>query len=725
MVELIVTEKPKSAQRIAEALAEGKPLKKKEKGVFYYEVTHGKNDIIVGCAVGHLFGIAEKEKKGMKYPSFDVEWKPLYEVDKDGFFSKKYYDALKALSKKADSVTIACDLDLEGEVIGLNVLRFICRRKDGRRMKFSTLTKPDLVRAYENASPSIEWGLAHAGETRHELDWYYGINLSRALTSSIKSAGMFKILSIGRVQGPALKIVVEREKEIAAFKSEPFWQLELHGRVKSGILVALHEADKFWKRDEVDAVYRKTKGKDGKVSSIKRQEFEQLPPHPFDLTTLQTEAYRCFGLNPKTTLSIAQELYTSGFISYPRTSSQQLPDSIGYESILKQLQKNQSYEKLCAELLNKKLSPNNGKKTDPAHPAIFPTGTHPMKLNEVSQKVYDLVARRFMATFAGSALRETVTIGIDVEGEQFLAAGTRTKVEGWHRFYGPYARMKEVELPEVKSNEFVTQESLDILDKETKPPARFTPASIIKELEKRNLGTKATRADVVDTLFQRGYVSDKAIKATDLGVEIVETLEKYVPEVVDEELTRHFELEMEEIRESRKKGGDVLEEAKVVLTKILGSFKKKEKDVGAELFEATKSSEIKENTVGKCVKCSGTLMIKRGKFGRFVACSNYPECSVTFKLPSNGMVKTTANACEQCSHPKILIIKKRKKPQETCINPDCETKVTPEARKQISEGENKPCAKCGEGKMVLRKSVYGSFLGCNKFPKCRNIMKLS
>lgn len=719
MVELIITEKPKSAQKIAEALADGKAIKKGDKGVSYYEVTHGKNDIIVACAVGHLFGIDEKNKKGMRYPAFDVEWKPLYEISKNNSYSKKYYDVIKKLSKKADKFTVACDYDIEGSVIGMNIIKYICNQKDARRMKFSTLTKPDLVKAYENASPSIDWGQAIAGETRHNLDFFYGINLSRALTASIKKAGMFKILSIGRVQGPALKIIVEKENDIGAFKPKQYWQLELEGEVKNGVLSALHTKDKFWEKKEAEAAYNKSKGKDGKISDVRKREVEQQAPYPFDLTTLQTEAYRCFGINPKMTLSVAQELYTSGYISYPRTSSQQLPESIEYEKIIKQMQKNAEYKELCETLLkNKKLQPNNGKKTDPAHPAIYPTGIKPAKFTELSKKVYDLVARRFLATFGEPAIRETGTAVIDIEGETFTSSGTRTKYEGWYRYYGQYAKQKEEELPKVEKGEKVKQKKLEMPQKETKPPARYTQASIIKELEKRNLGTKATRADVVDTLFQRGYISDKAIMATDLGTKIVETLEKYSPKVVNEELTRHFELEMEEIMESKKEESAVLEEAKEVLTELLSEFKNKEKAIGDELFEATKTAETKANTVGKCLLCNeGTLMVKRGKFGKFIACSRYPDCTATFKLPSNGLVKTTENTCDQCSYPKVLVIRKSKKPQEVCINLDCP------AKKITSDRIDTKCEKCKEGTLVLRKSVYGQFVACNNFPKCRNILR--
>jgi len=718
MIELIITEKPKSAQRIAESLADGKPLKKGAKGVYYYEITHGNNDIIVASSVGHLFGVAEKKKQGLKYPVFDVEWKPLFEITKSAAFSQKYYDQLEKLAKKADSFTVACDYDIEGSVIGMNIIKLICKQKDARRMKFSTLTKPDLVKAYENVSDSLDWGQAIAGETRHNLDFFYGINLSRALTASIKKAGMFKILSIGRVQGPTLKIIVEKEQEISAFKPEPFWQLELTGTVKKDTLVLLHKNDKFWDKKEVQRIFQKVDGKDGVVSDVKKQDFEQKAPSPFDLTTLQTEAYRCFGLNPKLTLSVAQDLYTSGLISYPRTSSQQLPATIGYSKIIKQLQKNVNYESLCAELLKTKLTPNNGKKSDPAHPAIYPTGVKSRSVTELNQKIYDIIVRRFLATFGEAAVRETVTISVEVEKEVFVTSGTRTKYEGWHKYYGIYAKVKEEELPAISVKNSIKQKKLEMQTKETKPPARYTPASIIKELEKRNLGTKSTRADVVDTLYRRNYVSDKALKATDLGIKIVQTLQKYIPKVVDEELTRHFEMEMEEVRENKKEMGVVLEEARDVLIGILEKFKTKEAAVGKELFEATKSSEIKENTVGKCMVCDkGTLMIKFGKFGRFIACSRYPDCKTTFKLPSNVLIKTTTDVCDKCQHPKVTIIKKRKRPQEVCINPDCQDK------RIETDKENTTCEKCKEGKLVLRKSVYGQFLACNRFPKCRNIIK--
>ncbi len=732
MYELIITEKPNAANRIAEALADGKPIKESLNGVPYYKVTHGKKDIIVACAVGHLYSLTQKEGRKWTFPEFNIEWKPAGEVSKRADFSKKYLNTIKKLSKEANEFTVATDFDVEGEVIGLNVIRHACKKKDANRMKFSTLTKPDLIEAYENKMPNLDWGQANAGETRHFLDWYNGINYSRALTSSIKAAGSFKLMSTGRVQGPALKIIVDREKEIKAFKPVPFWQIELNGDVSKGQIIAWHREDKFWEKEKADEVIKKTKNaKEAIIENTEKKQYQQAPPTPFDLTTLQIEAYRCHRISPKETLSIAQELYTSGAISYPRTSSQILSEKLGFRKIFSELQKQKNYSDLIRKLLEKKsLQPNNGKKADPAHPAIYPTGIAPGNLNEREARIYDLIVKRFMATFSEPAARETATIGINCKEELFIAKGTRTVEKGWHIFYQPYVNIEEEELPAVNKNDKVEVKKIKLHEKETQPPKRYTPASIIKELEKRNLGTKATRSEIVDTLFNRGYVTGKAIEATNLGIKTVETLEQYAPKIVDEELTRHFEEEMEEIREGKRKGEEVLEEAKEAITNIIVDFKKKEKDIGKKLLEANIETRDALSNLGICPACKkGQLQIRSGKFGSFVACNQYPKCKTTFSLPKNALIKPAQKTCETCSFPKVLAIKKGKKPMEFCLNPKCPTKhVEGDAGKEAKEIAKgiieKECPTCKEGKLVLRGSIYGKFYGCSNYPKCKYTEKL-
>ncbi len=730
-MELIITEKPAACKKIADALADGKAIKENIQKVPYYKITHGKKDIIVACAVGHLYSLTQKEGKKWTFPVFDIEWRPASEIRRDAKFSKKYLNVIKKLAKEADEFTVATDYDTEGEVIGLNIIKYACNQKDAARMKFSTLTKPDLIEAYNNKSNKLDWGQAEAGETRHFLDWYNGINYSRALTHAIKTAGMFKIMSTGRVQGPALKIIVDREKEIKAFNPVPFWQIQLNGEVKKENIEAWHKQDKFWEKREADNIFKKIKSqKKGIIDKIEKRQYKQASPTPFDLTSLQVEAYRCFGIQPKETLSIAQEIYTSGLISYPRTSSQQLPEKIGYKKILTELSKQKDYTKLCNQLLRKQLKPNEGKKTDPAHPAIYPTGIKP-RLEDRERKIYDLIVKRFMATFAEAAERETMIIDINIKDEIFIAKGTRTISKGWHLYYEPYVKLEEVELPRVNKGDGIVVKEIILHEKETQPPKRYTPASIIKELEKRNLGTKATRSEIIDTLFQRNYIDGTQIRATELGIKTIETLEKHCPRIIDEKLTGHFEEEMEKIRRGHQNKKVILEEAKEALTNIIKELRKHEKVIGKELLEAERETRDEMNHIGKCPACKdGDLQLRRGKFGVFIACNKYPGCKTTFKLPSNALIKPAKKICETCNMPMVLAIKKGKRPKEFCINPKCKSKHVEgsagrEAKKVAKGIIEKECPKCKEGKLVLRKSIYGSFYGCSRFPKCRYTEKLN
>jgi DNA topoisomerase I len=733
--ELIISEKPDAAKRIAEALSDSKAIKKNEKGIPYYEITHKKKDIVVVSAVGHLYTVAEK-LKSFRYPSFDLEWKPTSEVSKEAAYSKKYLDLIKKIAKKAKSFTVACDYDVEGEVIGLNCVRLACNQKDARRMKFSTLTKDDLVEAYEHAGKTLDWGLANAGETRHFLDWMYGINLSRALTLSIKSTGSFKILSSGRVQGPALKIIYDKEKEIEAFVPIPYWQIVL-GIEKAGVKIdALHEIEKFNKQDEAKKHFEQALWKPANLKDVEKKESQVAPPTPFDLGTLQTEAYKLFGIRPKEALSTAQSLYTSGVISYPRTSSQKLPAKLGYNKILKGLAGIPQYTAIANMLLGlKKLVPNEGKKDDPAHPAIYPTGQKPDKLSDYESKIYDLIAKRFFATFGEPAIRESITLKIVVGGELFIANGMRTKERKWFDLYEPYAKYKEEDWPPFTKGEDVKINKLEMVKKETQPPKRYTQASIITELEKHGLGTKATRAEIVDSLYQRNYAHDESIKITDIGKSIVETLQKYCPEILDEALTRHFEEEMDEIMESKKNKEEVLDEAKNILTKILIEFKSKEKPIGEALKAANKETQDKESFIAKCPNCKvGNLRLRFSKKKtRFISCDKYPDCKTIYPLPASGLIKPTGKSCPHCNAPTVMIFRKRSRPQENCINPNCPSKKLEEKDmngfKVVSTNEkgqqvvNKKCPKCGKD-LLLRSSIYGKFIGCSSYPKCRYIESL-
>jgi DNA topoisomerase-1 len=407
--ELIITEKPQAALKIAEAL--GKATKKVEKTVPYYLVKRNGKSIVVACAVGHLFSL-HQNKKGSDFPTFDISWNPNFIVRKADF-TKKYFDNILRLAKNAGEITIATDYDVEGEVIGLNITRFLCGQEDAKRMKFSTLTNNELNKSYDNKSSVLNWGQAIAGETRHYLDWYYGINLSRALMAALKSTGRFKIMSIGRVQGPALNLIVKKEREIEKFEPKPYWQVII--TVKNSHLQDLKHNKDIFDKTELKQ-FEKLKGKEVVAKTTKKK--ENLPPGtPFNLTTLQTEAYKFHGITPSNTLRAAQSLYLSGLISYPRTSSQKLPDSIGYKEILKKVA-----NKFKATELIKKSKPIEGKKSDPAHPSIYPTGNFQILAGD-EEKIYNLVAKRFIALFCEDAEIEKKRIEVIVNKLKFSALG--------------------------------------------------------------------------------------------------------------------------------------------------------------------------------------------------------------------------------------------------------------------------------------------------------------
>ena len=610
---LIITEKPAAAEKIAAALsgATDEKITNKE-GVNYYEFYKGSHKYIVGCAVGHLFGIQQIAKRG-PFPNFEVKWQPAYQKGRSAF-TKKYLTTLKKLARDADEFIVATDFDVEGEVIGWNVVRFVCKKKDAKRMKFSSLTKEALDESFKNLIPKLNWGAAIAGETRHYIDWFYGINLSRGLMKALSSTGTFRILSIGRVQGPALKIIADREKEINEFKSEPYWQIFLQVKdIKNQKVDVKHPKDIFEKSELLKFKY--LKGKKGAATTTIKEEIV-VAPVPFDLTTLQTEAYRYHGSTPSQTMKVAQKLYLAGMISYPRTSSQKYPKAIGSEKILKRLKK---YTTLVRYAVNK--VPTEGKKNDPAHPAIYPTGEI-KKITEVDKKIYDLIVKRFISCFCNSAKVENKKINVVVNDLNFGAKGMQVKEKGWIHVYP--SSIKESKIPTVEGEVDVLEIRTE--EKETQPPRRYSAASLIKELEKRGLGTKATRSAIVETLYSRGYAREKSIEVTELGMRMVETLEKYSPIILDEKMTKKMTKELEKIEVAKngfkEKEEKILNDAKRAVSKIAKGMSNNLEVMGKSLADANAivwEQEREANTMSECPVChKGRLRVMYGKrFSRY------------------------------------------------------------------------------------------------------------
>jgi len=677
---LIISEKPSAARRIAEALDDdGAPEGFRERGVPYYVARKGKQDLIVVSALGHLYSIAQKEGKWI-YPVYDYEWVPSYTADKKLSRTRGFIEVIEKLSLGVGSFVSACDLDMEGSLIAYMILLKACGEESlekAKRMRFSTLADGDLRRAWDEMSGDLDHELIHAGRARHEVDWLFGINLSRALTLSVKNAtGRYRTLSTGRVQGPALNFIKEREVEISTFVPEPYWTISAETRINRKKFSLEYERPRLPSLQEAEKVVEEADGKSGVVTSIKVDEQRQPPYPPFSLGDLQREAYYKLRYSPRTTLQAAERLYIAALISYPRTSSQRLPPGVDLKGILEGLKRQKEYRDLSGRLLARtSLRPRQGKKDDPAHPAIHPTGKKPESLGKVDRKIYDIVCRRFMASMAEPLIRSSVKAKVKVSGHGFRLEGSSIVEPGWTLYYAPYFKEKLKPLPTIKEGKTLKIRARSE-HKNTKPPARFNPGSMLKLMEDEGLGTKATRTDILDTLYRRGYIEGGGIQITDLGLTIVETLESLVPGILSVEMTRELEEDLGLIQSGERDAGEVVEKAVGLLEPILDEFKEKEALIGAEIDEALRREAYRKSTLGKCPSCkTGELRIltnkKTGK--RFAGCSNYfhGSCDTSYPLPQRGDIQTTGKICPHCGAPIVRVARRRRRPWVLCINMDC------------------------------------------------------
>lgn len=672
---MLVTEKPTAAKKIAVALDDSKSPREVKKGrTSYFECKCGNDDLVVVYALGHLFELMQTEK-GWTYPRLENEWVPKYEVDKKATNIKPIIALIKGLSKNIDMFVVATDYDIEGSLIGYLTLLYACKTdpSNAKRMRFSSLTESELRNAFDNLH-ELDFPLIESGQIRHEVDWLYGINMTRALTLAIKkAAGWFKIVSTGRVQGPALSFVAQREKEINLFLPLPYWMIQV---------VAYHNNKEleleYFKRhistvSDGKSIVESLSDQTAIVDKINRRTVTQLPHPPFNLSSLQSEAYRHLGYKPSRTLDLAQSLYLNSAISYPRTSSEQLPDNLDLKAILIGLSSMKTYADMAVTILKGPLKPIQGKKTDPAHPAIHPTGEKPTKkLTPSEQKLYDLIVRRFFSVFGEPLVKDHLRADIIWENHKLYTRGLQIQKLGWAEYYGPFFKTEEKSLPDISEGDSIHLSSVKAEEKHTLPPARFNPASLLKLLERENLGTKSTRSRIVDSVRSRGYTIADRFELSTLGYALYETLDHYMSVMLSPEMTRQLEKEMEDIQQGKTDRDSVLAKARTNLLSILKEFKEKEEQIGEELVKGLQRYWKETEELGPCPKCgNGVLRIvqspKTGK--RFVGCSNYKEgvCDQTFPLPQKGTVTPLEKTCPYCDHQMIKVLSGRRT-WETCIN---------------------------------------------------------
>lgn len=680
----IITEKPDAAARIASGLdLAGKPRKMLYRGVPYYEANRGKM-LIVAPALGHLYTVTSGRKGKSGYPVFDFNWAPLYLAQRNAKRTRIWLEAITKLARDADAFIDACDYDIEGSIIGYNILKYACdgKQAEAKRMKFSTLSPQEIQQAYENALPNLDFDLIEAGLARHEVDWLYGINLSRALTQATKrSGGIYATLSTGRVQGPTLKMLATREKAIRNFVPTQYWIIKATVCTGNAFCEAYYEKKMIETEKEANAIVEACRGNKGKIEKIETKKRLISPPPPFDLGSLQREAYRLFGYSPLRTSKVAQRLYLDALTSYPRTSSQKLPSAIGYKNILEKLVNSHETEKLARKLLTERmLEPKEGKNSDPAHPAIYPTGSLPTRgLNSAEKNIWNLVVKRFMATFADDSIECSVKAVVEINGNKFHLEGKETLQEGWMHFYKPYVHSDDCPLPQITEGQEAEVKTIYAQEVYTKPPPRYTPSSLLRRMEKLNLGTKATRAGIIQTLSDRKYINDDKIVVTDLGFEVIDVLKENCPTVLSSSLTAELEERMRKIQEKEETREKLLAEVIEILKPVVATLKERENAIGEKLSRALMKAKMEERNLGACPNCkTGKLVIlyskKTGK--RFVGCTNYFEgvCKNAFPLPQVGLLKSLHAPCNNCGHPTLQVWAKGRRAWRFCINLNCPAK---------------------------------------------------
>jgi DNA topoisomerase I len=678
---LIISEKANAAKKIAQFLAEGPVKEGKHRSVPYHTFTwKGEESVSVGLK-GHVLNpeFPEEYSNWQKVePSELIDAEILKSVSEKGVAN-----AVKSLAKKADRVVIATDFDREGELIGVEALSLAFEANPRlidhvERSRYSALTKGEVTRAFDNLV-DVSSELADAGEARQDIDLIWGATLTRWVSRATKRYGS-AFLSVGRVQSPTLVIIAERERERRAFVPEPYW--ELVGTLRNGgDPFAVHHAHGRFK-DEAEARKAHQNLTDtATVTEVKQKSATRPPPTPFNTTGFLTAA-ASLGIGPSRAARIAEDLYTDGYISYPRTDNTVYPRSLDLREVLGQLKRVEGVGQYAEKLLaSDKLSPTRGKRETTDHPPIYPTGYASRKaLRDDQWKIYQLVVRRFLATLSGPAKTLRTTLRFDSGGEPLTTSGTVVTEEGWLGVYF-YGRRADEELPALNEGDEVDVVEAEVLSKETQPPGRYGQGRLIKLMEDLGLGTKATRPNIIQNLYDRGYVHDDPLIPTEKGIALARALKAFASEIASHEMTSELETSMDAISEGKTSKENVVDESRDVLRRVYENLTEAEKEFADIVWDGIRGDE----TLGKCPESGHNLIVRRNRKSgkRFVGCQGYPECRVTYPLPQKGTIIPLHTQCDACGSPEIKVLG-GKRPWVTCINMDCPKKQ--EQRENREEG---------------------------------------
>lgn len=644
----------------------------------------GKNFKVM-ASYGHVRDLPVK-KLGVDIKN---DYLPEYEIP---FKAKKTISDIRRAEAQADELYLATDLDREGEAISWHILRAL-KIKEGdkkvKRITFSEITKQALERAVKNPR-NINMNLVDAQQARRVLDRLVGYKLSPLLWRKVKSG-----LSAGRVQSVAVRLIVEREAEIKKFIPDEFWVVAVTLSKTDEMLIfkayLIEQAGKPIKKLDIknkkQAQDIKMALSDAKylVDSVEKRQMLRKPSAPFTTSTLQMEASRKLGSSAKQTMSMAQRLYEAGHITYMRTDS----TNISTEAIteIRATIKSEYGEKYLSE--SAQIYSSKGKRTQEAHEAIRPTN---FVLGTVAddgrqQRLYELIWKRAIASQMREAKIEIIEakiLAMTMEKHKFLARGESIKFDGFIRAYTEGQDDEEEEqakMPELKEGENLTYHNLETTQKFTEPPKRFTEAMLVKKLESLEIGRPSTYAPTISTIVDRGYVviEERVFKPNEIAEIVTKLLVEHFAEVVDYQFTAKMEDNLDDIASGDKKWIPVIDEF----------YKPFAKNLAKKNIDLEKTDFIKpEKTNEKCPDCKKPLVIKIGKFGKFMACTGFPLCK--FSKP----------------------VETKEDKKASVVNKDGD----PES---LKEAESEKCEKC-DGKMALKEGRFGKFLACDNYPKCKN-----
>ena len=663
------------------------------------------------------------ELKGWKMDALPyLVYAPIEKLPKE----RDIIRSLKNLAKKADSIVIATDFDREGELIGADALA-CCREVNAAapvsRARYSAFTKAEIQGAFSNLV-SMDDDLAASGASRQDIDLIWGAVLTRYLTL-VRFAGYGNVRSSGRVQTPTLALIVARERERMAFVPEDYWVIRgaFDAAVPSGptagdgaeAFEAPHATARFKSQAEADAVMAAVAGaSSATVAAVEKRKRTVQPPAPFNTTSLQAAA-SAEGLSPARTMRLAESLYMDGYISYPRVDNTVYPASLDLAEVVRTVSGNPAYRPFCQELLAKgKLTATRGKKETTDHPPIYPTRTAtPDDLPPAEYKLYNLVARRFLATLSEAAVIEGTKVTLEVSGQPFAAKGDVLVKPGFRAIY-PSGLKKDETLPPMEEGASVAFNGATCAQKQTEPPARYSQGKLIQEMEKLGLGTKSTRHAIIERLYNVKYIQNDPIEPSQLGIAVIDALDRFAPSITHPEMTANLEAAMDRITEGQTTKAAVVSSSRDLLAKELGNLMPHSEEVADALADAVAADAY----VGKCPKCGKDLQLRASSKTKsmFIGCAGWPDCDVTYPLPT-GKVEATETLCETCGMPMVKVTAFRSKPRLQCIDPGCPTNQEPE----LVVGTCPTCAAAGkESKLVARRNprTLKRSITCENFDEC-------